>query len=152
MHTQPGTGNCAPEQDERWELEQVLPTSEGLAGFTVPQGGRWYPPENVDAMHGVWFAARGGHLLELAPEGTYALAGETGDVLDRGRWSLGSGRASLHLDSGADSPTCEVGHRFVLAAIGLSYVYPDNPGLRGTVTRNDCHGAWGKNTWMHLSG
>lgn len=151
LHTQPGTGNCSPEVNEQWSLEQVLPTNADLADFAVPEGGAWDPPKSANVMQGAWFAEGGGHLLELTPEGSYAVADESGEVVDRGLWYLGSGRASLDLLSGADSPTCGEGDRLVLADLGLSFVYSDTPGLRATVQRNDCDGAWGKRTWLRLS-
>jgi hypothetical protein len=151
LHTQPGTGNCSAALNERWELEQVLPTNEDLKGLKVPNGGAWAPPENLDVLRGTWMAEGGGHVLELTPEGTYAVADDSGDVVDRGLWSLGDGRSSLSLVSGADSPTCSAGARLVLAEPQVFDAYQDHPALKFTQQRNDCGGAWGQQVWVQLS-
>ena len=157
VHTQPGTGNCAPEEvaiEEEipvedasgpqvwWALEQVLPTSQGFAEFAVAGGG-YKPLSDKSALYGDWMAEGGGHVLEISPDGTYYVADESGEPIDRGQWSL---RASdLTLTSSAASVECSEGDRLVLG--GVEHVNLNTPNIRGTVEQNTCGGAWASSTW-----
>ena len=120
LHTERGPGSCAPPPSVRWVMEQVLsPTSEFLAGIKTG-GANLDPPAGEDALRGLWFSEGGGHVVELSPEGSYTMAGDYGEVVDRGTWSLDSSITLLTLDSGADSPTCREGDRYVLGSLGLA--------------------------------
>jgi len=142
VHTQPGTGNCATEQNERWVLEQVLPTSQGLADFAVAGGG-YKPLSDKSALYGDWAAEGGGYVLEFASDATYYVADESGEPIDRGQWSLRS--SDLILTSSAASVECSEGDRLVLGAV--EYVNLNTPNLRGTVKQNTCSAAWAPSAW-----
>ena len=150
LHTKRGTGNCAPAPSVRWVMEQVLsPTNKGLAGVKTG-GANLDPPKGADALRGLWFSEGGGHVVELSPQGSYTMAGDYGDVVDRGTWSLDSSNTRLTLDSGPDSPTCREGDRFVLGSLA-ELVDGSFANLNGTVEQNDCGGAWAKDGWIRLS-
>ena len=146
VHTQPGTGNCAPVMHEQWELEQVLPTSQSLAELDFSSGSGWQPLAGKTALWGVWLAEGGGHILELDGGGTYYVADESGEPIDRGRWSLRG--SDLTLASSADSVTCSEGDRLVLGAV--KQINPGTPAIRGTVRQNTCEAAWAQAVWILL--
>jgi hypothetical protein len=147
VHTQPGTGNCAP-GNQRWSLQQVLPTSEAMAELQVPPSGDWQPL-GTTSLDGVWFAAGGGYLLEIDPGGTYYVADESGERVDGGRWSLRS--SELTLASSAGSSECSQGNLLVLGNLETLSVGGDTPNIRGTVQRDDCGAAWAVDGWIRLS-
>jgi hypothetical protein len=95
----------------------------------------------------VWFAAGGGHLLELDPEGTYSVAAEAGERVDRGRWSQRSSDFTLAGSAGGE---CSQGNRFVLGNLE-TLPLGGARNLRGTVQRNDCGPAWAMDGWIRLS-
>jgi hypothetical protein len=154
VHTKQGSGACMPEQTGRWVLEQVLPTSEILAGLEMPAKGDWKPAPDASSMYGVWLAQGGGHVLELAVDGTYTVAGPTGAVADTGQWTLSGERPQLTLVSAVGSPDCDGGDRLVLRNVGQ--IDPGGTtGMRGTVQQNACGGAWTPKTWAlfpHIGG
>ncbi|RYP83683.1 hypothetical protein EKO23_18170 [Nocardioides guangzhouensis] len=144
VHTQPGTGSCSQMRDARWVLEQVAP-SKGLEdlGFSAEPG--WGPATGLPgSLYGVWVAERGGHVLEIDPDGSYSVIDESGEPVDRGQWSL-RGRG-LTLTSSADSSACSAGDRLVWS--GLEQVDPGTTGMRGTVAENTCAAAWADKTWV----
>ena len=145
VHTRPGTGNCAPEQDERWVMEQVLPTSPNMAnvGFSTESG--WQPLVGKSALYGVWMAEGGGYVLELDPGGTYYVADESDEPIDRGQWSLRGG-SDLMLTSSAGSTECSNGDRLVLGAV--EQVNPGTRALRSTVQENSCGAPWATAVWI----
>jgi hypothetical protein len=156
VHTQPGTGNCVPQfvqvddppssyDDVSWALEQMLPTkNKFLARIDHSSARHWKPLTDKNAMPGDWLAEGGGNMLELTPGGDYSLAAESGDVVDRGRWSQRG--AELTLTSSAASRTCSGGDRLVLG--NLEQVHPGTTVMRGTVEQNACGGAWATKTWV----
>ena len=157
VHTQPGTGNCAPRElplpselqvedapgpHVWWVLEQVLPTSQGFAEFAAAGGG-YRPLSDKRVLYGDWMAEGGGHVLEIAPDGTYYVADESGEPIDRGQWTLQA--SDLTLTSSAASAECTEGDRLVLG--GVEQVNLNTPNLRGTVEQNTCGGAWTPSAW-----
>jgi hypothetical protein len=158
VHTRPGTGRCSPEfvevtdhpssyDDVSWGLEQVLPTrSEFLASLDNSNARNWTALANRDAVVGDWMAEGGGHMLELSQRGAYSVADESGDLVDRGQWSL-RGR-TLTLTSSATSPACAEGDRLVLG--GLESVNPGTIVMRGTVEHNGCRGEWTPERWIMI--
>ena len=157
VHTQPGTGNCAPQElplppelpveeaagpNVWWVLEQVLPTSQGFAEFAAAGGG-YRPLSDKSVLYGDWMAEGGGHVLEIAPDGTYYVADESGEPVDRGQWTLQA--SDLTLTSSAASAECTEGDRLVLG--GVEQVNLNTPNMRGTVEQNTCGGAWTPSAW-----
>ena len=157
VHTQPGTGNCAPQElplppelpvedaagpNVWWVLEQALPTSQGFAEFAAAGGG-YRPLSDKSVLYGDWMAEGGGHVLEIAPDGTYYVADESGEPVDRGQWTLQA--SDLTLTSSAASVECTEGDRLVLG--GVEQVNLNTPNLRGTVEQNTCGGAWTPSAW-----
>ena len=147
VHTRPGTGNCAPAQDERWVMEQVLPASPAMAGLILSTETEWQPLVGKSALYGLWLAEGGGFVLEIDRDGSYYVADASGEPVDRGRWSLRDG-SDVRLTSSADSARCSAGDRFVLG--GVEQV---DPGLgtrasRSTVQENTCGAAWTPEAWI----
>lgn len=135
---------------ERWVLEHILPAdNEGVNDFRPRPAEDWMPVTDPSILRGDWVAVGGGgHVLELTPEGTYAVATGSGEVVDRGRWTLSADR-QLRLVSGSDSPTCADGSRLVLDR--LAHSDPGASGfLRGTLAQNTCGGAWTPTAWFLL--
>jgi hypothetical protein len=167
VHTGPAVDGCSPAQDERWVLDQVLPTNNEYRGeFEVPEEADWQSPTESASLYGDWMAdltdrsGGGGHVLEIAPDGSYTVAAGSGvgddpndegtfvdPVVDRGRWTFDSAASRLDLVSAADSPTCHRGDRLVL--VGLQHV-PWSTNLRSAVQQNDCGGAWASAGWIRL--
>ena len=147
VHTRPGAGNCAPTQDERWVMEQVLPVSPPLAGLVFSTESGWLPLVGKSALYGVWLAERGGYVLEIDPGGTYYVADDSGDPVDRGRWSLRGG-SDLTLTSSAGSTECSKGDRLVLGSVEQVSPGTGTRGLRSTVQENTCGAAWTPAAWI----
>jgi hypothetical protein len=90
VYTQPGTGDCATtDTDERWVMEQVLPTSPTMADLVYSTETGWRPLSDKNALYGSWLAEGGGHVLELNRGGTYYVA----DALAN-RSTVASGRCA----------------------------------------------------------
>jgi len=144
VHTQPGTGNCAPEQNETWVMEQVLPSSSAMAELVFSTEPGWQPLSDKNALYGAWLAEGGGHVLEIGPGGDYYVADESGEPIDRGRWSLRG--SDLTLTSSADSAECSKGDRLVLGAV--EFVDPGTTAIRSTVQESTCGAAWATAVWI----
>ena len=155
VHTQPGTGNCAPQELPLPELpveDAAGPTCGGSwnrccrrprASPSSPRKAAATPLSDESALYGDWMAEGGGYVLEISPDGSYYVADESGEPIDRGQWSL---RASdLTLTSSAASTECSEGDRLVLG--GVEQVDLDTPTMRGTVEQNTCGGAWTPSAW-----
>jgi hypothetical protein len=145
VHTQPGTGNCAPTQDERWVMEQVLPASPTMAALVFSTESGWQPLVGKNALYGVWLAEGGGYLLEIDPGGSYYVAAEPGEPIDRGQWSLRG--ADLTLTSSAESTECSKGDRLVLGTVE-QLAGTGTRALRSTVQENTCGAAWVPTVWI----
>jgi hypothetical protein len=168
VHTGPAVDGCSPAQDERWVLDQVLPTNnEHLGELEVPEEGDWQSLTESASLYGDWVADRtdpagdGGHVLEIAPNGSYTVAAGFGlgddsndvgtivdPVVDRGRWTFDSAASRLDLVSAGDSPTCDQGDRLVL--VGLQQPDDWSSSMRSTVQQDDCGGAWASVGWIRL--
>jgi hypothetical protein len=154
VHAEPVTGGCLTDLQERWVLEQILPTSAGWAAADF-SGDDFQPVAGASALLGDWLAQGGGHVLELATSagepdgGAYYVAAAAGDVVDEGRWTFDASRSQLRLVSSGSSPTCAEGDRLVIGGLVLA-----DPGVsgafRGTVTENTCAGAWTPPAWIQL--
>lgn len=154
VHTEPITGTCISDSYERWVLEQVLPTQEGLAGLDF-SGDDFQPLADPSGLHGDWMAQGGGHVLELTSDGTaapndgdYYVAAASGDVVDYGRWTFDASRSQLGLVSSGNSQMCDVGDLLVLGELGYVDSFPG--AFRGTVEQNTCGGAWTPEVWILL--
>ena len=145
VHTQPGTGNCAPTQDERWVMEQVLPASPTMAALVFSTESGWQPLVGKNALYGVWLAEGGGYLLEIDPGGSYYVAAEPGEPIDRGQWSLRG--ADLTLTSSAGSTECNKGDRLVLGTVE-QVAGTGTRAVRSTVQENTCGAAWVPAAWI----
>ena len=146
VHTQPGTGNCAPVQDERWVMEQVAPASHFMTGLVFSTESGWQPLVGKSALYGVWLAEGGGYLLEIDPGGSYYVADESGEPIDRGQWSLRGG-SDLTLTSSAGSTECSKGDRLVLGAVE-QVAGTGTRALRSALQENTCGAAWVPATWI----
>ena len=152
--TSPAREGCAPGGGDAWVLEQVLPTrDEGLASTTVGRAG-WQPNTSDLALLGDWMAMAndpqwgddgGGYLLEVASDGTYTV-GTQSTVSDRGTWQFDTTTAQLTFTSGATSPSCRPGDRWVLGE--LLHRARLFSALRGSVKEDDCGGDWANHTWI----
>ena len=128
-------------------LEHVLPDNGRWADFTSAGIRGWRPVTDEKVVLGDWMAeAGGGYLLEIAEDGTYYVADDSGDVVDNGRWRLRESR--LELFSRTESPQCEEGDFLVLG--NLEYTNAETTLLRGTVDQNDCGGGWTPTTWLQI--
>jgi hypothetical protein len=143
-HTQPGDGSCAQTQDERWVLEQVLPSGPIMSSLVLSNERGFEPLAGRDALHGFWMAEGGGRGLEMDPSGDYYVLDESAEVIDRGRWSLRG--ANVTLTSSADSTVCSEGDRLVLGSV--EQVNPGTQVMRSTVGRNTCDAAWATAVWI----
>ncbi len=150
VQTPSGQAICGFDASEGWVLEQVLPTNnEYLAGLEISESevADLRPPPNSVYLQGDWMAQGGGHVLELAPDGSYYIAEGSGDFVDRGRWALDAESAQLRLLSDSTSSTCDQGDRLVMS--GLGYVYVDGTAfIRATVDENTCGAAWTPPVWI----
>lgn len=162
VEEKPGTGNCAPNHgmadlaempsppSADWgALEQVLPAnSEAFVNlsYSTQPGGEWQPAQ-ADQLYGDWAAedqpAGGGFVLEIAPDGSYTVAGGTGDPVDSGSWSLTGGDLALTSEAGS---TCEAGDRLVLG--GVQTWESGSRVMRGTVKQNPCAVPWSQDAWV----
>jgi hypothetical protein len=125
-------------------LEQVLPTSPGMADMVLSTEHGWTPLLEEATLYGDWQAEGGGYLLEMAPGGAYYVVDEAADVVDRGRWSLRG--SDLTLTSSARSTRCSDGDQLVLG--GMEYVDPGTSVLRATVEQNGCGVPWTPTAWI----
>jgi hypothetical protein len=141
---------CDTYWGDRWSFRQVLPSSAEQAELAPLRGGDfWAPPTGRYLLEGIWWTHGDGHLVELAPNGSYAVVDEALEVVDRGSWSLREPFTRLVLASAAGSPRCSEGDRFVIGDVEryLGVVRS----MRGTVDQNDCGGAWGSGEWLRLA-
>jgi hypothetical protein len=145
VHTQPGTGDCTPVQDQRWVMEQVLPASPTMAGLVFSTETGWQRLVGKNALHGLWMAEGGEHVLEIDPGGSYYVAAEPDEPIDRGQWSLRG--ADLTLTSSAESTECSKGDRLVLGTVE-QVAGTGTRALRSTVRENTCGAAWTPAVWI----
>ena len=103
-------------------------------------GVNWDPLAGYEAVLGTWYDPQGGYLVELRDDGTYSTITGTTELADRGTWTVDPSVTRLTLVSGADSPTCREGDRFVLDNLRAKDFGRLN--LQGDLGRNDCDVAW----------
>ncbi len=139
-----GTFACAPVPAGQGALEQLLPTSRGMAELVFSQDTGWQPLSDTTALHGVWLAEGGGHLLQLGPDGSYYVVDDSGKPVDVGRWSFRD--AALTLTSSDRSTMCSQGDELVLSQV--EWVDPGTTAFRGNVAKNGCGGGWTPLTWI----
>ena len=137
---------CVPVPPSRGALEQLIPTSPVMSQFRNSTEPGWQALPSTNALYGVWLAEGGGHLLELDPGGGYYIADNSAQVVDQGQWSLRN--AVLTLTSGAGSPDCSAGQRYVLGS--LQWADFGTGSIRGTVQQNACGGAWTPAAWLQI--
>ena len=137
VHTQPERATALPRSCGRRLRRPGRAVGPG-AGAADAQGLRWARPlrrsgwqplSDKNALYGDWMAEGGGHVLELAPGGSYYVADESGEVVDRGQWSQRG--SDLTLTSSAASAECSEGDRLVLG--GVEQVTGGTTVMRGTV-------------------
>jgi len=145
VYTQPGPDGCATTaKDERWVMEQVLPTSQTWADWDFSGESGWQPLSDESTLYGSWLTEGGGHVLEITPGGSYYVADESAEAIDRGQWSLRG--TDLTLTSSAGSTACNKGDQLVLGAV--EYVDPGTSAMRSTVQKNTCDVAWAEAAWI----
>ena len=125
-------------------LEKLLPTSDTMAGVILSRDRGWQPVSDRATLLGVWIAEGGGHLLEMTSDGSYFIADDSGEPIDRGQWALRD--SALTLTSSARSVECSQGDRLILA--GLEWVDMGTTGIRGTLRGNACGGSWTPAAWI----
>ena len=140
--------SCGAPFATQWVLEPVLPVGYFSHYRNVP-GVNWDPPAGYDAVRGTWYDLTGGYLVELREDGTYSTITGTTQLSDRGTWSVDPSVTRLTLVSGADSPTCREGDRFVLDNLRAKDFGRLN--LQADLGRNDCDVTWTGAGWLHLA-
>lgn len=154
IFTETGRGQCAIPIGTEWSFIRLSPrSSAGADLMSDPVGGFGPLPANPDEalglLDGLWLLERGGHLLRLRPEGTYAIddMGLLGtDPYDAGAIEVAG--TTLTLVSGAGSNRCAEGDRLVLRSVRIDQI---GRSLRGTVVDDDCsHGIGARPTWIAL--
>jgi hypothetical protein len=147
VRTDEPSGGCDPMEKalpEAWE--QVLPTSKDMSRWIFSGEHGWAPLTDDAELHGDWMAEGGGHILEIAADGTYSVADESADPVDVGTWSIRG--PDLTLTSAVESAACSSGDRLVLG--GVRHVDPGVLAIRGTIEQNDCSGTWTPATWVQI--
>jgi hypothetical protein len=122
--------------------EHVLPESAFAASFNVETP--WQPLAGGESLLGDWFAEGAEHVLEIGQDGTYIILGAGAEPVDEGQWSLRG--SELVLTSTAGSVECRDGDQLILS--GMEETNPGTAVVRGTVSQNDCRGAWTPKAWM----
>lgn len=123
--------------------EHVLPTSPEFARFRLSGEPRWKPVTDEATLLGDRFAEGGGHILELAPGGSYYILGDDAEPVDQGQWALRA--ADLVLTSSAASTECSEGDKLVLGDVAYG---SGGMAIRGSVQQNTCGGAWTPKAWI----
>lgn len=143
----PGSESCGAIPPGRGALEQLLPTaSPEVASLDFSRDVGWRPVKTAGDLHGMWVTEGGGHLVELAPGGSYVVAAGSGPPVDQGSWSLRG--SELVLTSEAGSTRCDTGDRLVRSP--LESVFSGAMAIRGAVTGDACGGPWSAATWLLL--
>jgi hypothetical protein len=87
-------------------------------------------------------------VLEIDGGGSYFVADESGETIDRGRWLYRP--SQLTLTSSARSVDCRRGDRALVDH--LEYVDPGagTVAMRWTLKTNTCDGAWAARRWFQI--
>lgn len=144
MRTQPGPESCSFAPSPTWSLERVATTGPFLGVLDDYTASEWKSLPAETSLYGSWFAEGGGYFLELAPNGTYYVADDSGDAVDQGQWSRHGGR--LTLTSSTESTTCAEGDRLDLDNVKV--VDPGTTVMRSTVRENSCAAPWAGKGWI----
>jgi hypothetical protein len=139
---------CEAPSSYQWVLEPVLPAGY-FSDIKNGPGTNWAPPTGYEAVQATWYDTQGGYLVELRDDGTFTTLIGKGEVADRGTWDVDAQVSRLTLVSGADSPTCREGDRFVLANLRAEQIGVLN--LQGDLGRNDCDVPWKGKAWVRLA-
>ena len=107
------------------------------------------PAAGSEDLPGDWYDPQGGYLVEVRDDGTYSTIIGSTELADNGTWTVDPSLTRLTLVSGADSPTCREGDRFVLDNLRAKEV--GVLALQGDLGRNDCDVAWQGTGWFRLA-
>jgi hypothetical protein len=140
--------SCLAPSSAQWVLEPVLPAGY-FSDLRNPPGVNWDPPAGEAVMRGTWYDPQGGYLVELRQDGTFSTFMGTAELADRGTWTVDQSVTRLTLVSGADSPTCREGDRFVLNSLRARVF--GRLTLQGDLGRNDCDVPWQGTGWFQLA-
>jgi hypothetical protein len=147
--TASGTGKCTFSQIGVWGAwEQVLPAGPPFRHLMFGPMLPWQSWPDRDSLMGMWAAEGGGYVLEMDRSGSYYVADETGETVDRGRWAYR--RSQLTLTSSAGSVACSKGDRTQLD--DLEYVDPGEGtvAMQWTMRTNSCGGGWATKEWFRV--
>jgi hypothetical protein len=147
--TASGTGKCTFSQIGVWGTwEQALPAGKTFRGLRFGDELAWQSWPDRDALFGMWAAVGGGYVLEIDGGGSYFVADESGETIDRGRWLYRP--SQLTLTSSARSVDCRRGDRALVDH--LEYVDPGagTVAMRWTLKTNTCDGAWAARRWFQI--
>ncbi len=140
-------GDCPPMEAGQEVWEQVLPASPAMNSWKFSFERGWRPVRDAGTLEGDWLAEGGGHVLELAPNGEYHVADDTGEPIDQGRWT-GSG-TELTLTSSDESAQCSRGDQVLVGDI--EELPPGGtPVIRWTVQRSACGTTWSPASWFQI--
>ena len=143
--TRPTPSRCSFLFNGWGALEQVLPTSPAWAGFRNPDQPGWRSWPAHKTLAGLWVAEGGGYAMEIGADGTYYVADQSGEPVDRGEWSYRD--AMLTLTSSAQSVGCSKGGRLVWSHVE-QLPLPGTLALRGTAQENTCGAPWAPKHWI----
>jgi hypothetical protein len=144
--TEPAPTRCAFLSETWGALEQVLPTSPAIAGYRNSDQENWTPWPRSSHLDGLWMVEGGGYALQIGTDGTYVVAGRSGEPVDRGHWSYR--RGELTLTSTAQSQACSQGDRLVWS--GVEQLNFGTFALRATVQSNTCDAPWAATHWIMI--
>lgn len=142
--TRPAPARCSFLSDGWGALEQVLPTSPGLASFKNANTENWAPWPSRRDLYGLWMAEGGGYAMEIGADGTYDVADQSGEPVDRGQWSLRD--TELTMTSSVQSVACSTGDRVVWSDV--EQLRFGTFALRATVKANTCRAPWAAKHWI----
>jgi hypothetical protein len=130
----------------RGALEQVLPPSPTISDMHFMPDDPWQPLSDPTLLPGVWTGEGDAHVLELDAGGAYYVASGSGDLVDRGTWTLRG--STLTLTSGAGSRQCIAGDKLVLA--NVHYARLETDAFSGELQQNTCRSGWTPPGWFLL--
>lgn len=143
VHTEPAISNCITSTG-RWILEVLPMPTFDLSSATTRSD--WQTGTDVADLYGDYVVEGSSYMLELAPDKSYVVAGDSGEYVDQGQWSMRG--TELTLTSSAAAGDCLQGDQLVLG--DLEHYIAEPFALRGTVRRNDCGGEWASEVWWML--
>jgi len=146
--TASGTGKCTFSQIGAWGAwERVLPAGPAFTHLKFGAKLPWQSWPDRDSLLGMWAAEGGGYVLEMDRGGSYYVADETGETVDRGRWTYRP--SQLTLTSSAGSVDCSKGDQTRMD--DLQYLNPGGTiAMQWTMKTNTCGGAWATKEWFRV--